>query len=195
MRKIWHIVGVGFLTYIYLNLGYHKLIYVGASLVIGTILLDYTRLQFEPLNLIVQKVMRPFIREEEKHQLSALSFLVIGVYITALLFPKEIVFLTYAFLALGDPSASFFGILYGKTKVGAKSLEGTLSCFIVCTLLALVYFSYNNFFDHRIFIAVPLAGLIGASCELIQIKPLDDNMTFPLLSGFGLWGLFYILGI
>jgi dolichol kinase len=194
-RKLWHIGGVATLTYIYLSLPYFKLIYVGAMLVIAAILLDYARLHFSFLNSVVQKIMSPFIREEEKHQLSGLSFMVVGAYLTALLFPKEIVLLTFAFLALGDPTASFFGVLFGKNKIGSKSLEGTLSCFIICTLMALVYFSYHNFFGHRVFIAVPIAGLIGATCELIQIKYLDDNMTFPLLSGFGLWGLFYIFGV
>ena len=193
-RKVWHISGVALITYIYMSLPYNKLIYVGASLVIGAVLLDYSRLHFGFLNSLIQKVMSPFMRKEEKYKLTGLSFMVVGTYITALLFPREVVLLTFAFLALGDPTASFFGVLYGKNKIGTKSLEGMLSCFIICTLVAMLYFSYNNYFGHRIFIAVPLAGLIGAACELIQIKHLDDNMTFPLLSGFSLWGLFYIFG-
>ena len=194
-RKLWHIGGVVVITYLYLSLPYQKLIYVGATLVIGTILFDYTRLHFKSLNMIVQKIMRPFIRDEERHKLSGLSFMVVGTYLTSLIFPREIVLLTYAFLAIGDPTASFFGVLFGKNKIGSKSFEGTVACFVVCTFIALLYFSYNNFFGHRVFIAVPIAGLIGAICELVQIKHLDDNMTFPLLSGFYLWGLFYIFSM
>ena len=146
-RKIWHIAGVGVITYIYLSMPYQKLIYVGAALVIGAILIDYIRLHVHTLNLVIQKVMSPFLRKEEKYQLSGLSFMVVGTYLIALLFPKEIVLLTYAFLAFGDPTASFFGVLYGKNKIGLKSLEGTLACFLICTLIALLYFTYNNFLD------------------------------------------------
>lgn len=194
-RKLWHMCGVLFLVYLYLTLPYKQLVYVGAVMLIGTILLDFSRLQYEPLNKWVQFFMNPFIRKEERNQLSGMSFMAVGTYMTALLFPREVVFLSFVFLALGDPVASFFGVLYGKNKIGTKSLEGTFACFLICTLVASIYFTYYNFFGHRIFITVPLAGLIGATCELIEIKQLDDNMTLPLFSGLGLWVLFYIFAL
>jgi len=194
-RKLWHMCGVLAIGYLYYIIPYQKMIYLGAVLTTFFVLLDFARLQFESLNKVVQFIMSPFIRKEEKNNLSGLSFMAVGTYVTALLFPKEIVLLAFAFLGLGDPTASFFGVLYGKNKIGSKSLEGTFACFLICTLAASIYFAYNNFFGHRIFIVVPIAGLIGAACELIQIKQFDDNMTLPLFSGFGLWTLFYIFGL
>jgi len=194
-RKIWHIGGVLSILYFYQSLPYRQMVYFGALIVLILVLIDFTRLQIPSLNRAVQFFMKPFIRVEEKTQLSGLSYMVVGTYLTALFFPKEVVILSYIFLALGDPVASFFGVLYGQNKIGSKSIEGTLSCFIVCTVIAATYFGLNNFFGHRIFITVPLAGLIGCLAELVQIKNFDDNMTLPLFSGFGLWGLFYIFSI
>ena len=118
----------------------------------------------------------------------------VGVLVAALLFPRDVVILSLIFLGLGDPIASIFGIIYGKNKIGSKSLEGSIAAFIACSLASVIYFVANDFFDHRIFLAVPLSGLWGALAELVDIKYLDDNFTLPVLAGFGLWGLYYVLG-
>ena len=119
----------------------------------------------------------------------------LGSYLVAILFPEEVVLTSYLFLGLGDPAASYIGIRYGKNKIGSKSFEGSLASFIVCALIAMVMFSHYELFAHRIFIAVPVAGLIGSISELVQIKYIDDNMSLPMLSGFGLWSLIHILGV
>ena len=134
------------------------------------------------------------MREGEKNKISGMSYMVAGALLAAVLFPKDVVVLALIFLGVGDPIASTFGVLYGKNKIGSKSLEGSLAAFIACSLASVIYYMANDFFDHRIFLAVPLSGLWGAFSELIEIKHLDDNFTLPVLAGFGLWGLYYVLG-
>ena len=156
--------------------------------------MDFGRLKIPALNNFIQTTFSFCMREGEKHKISGMSYMAAGALLAALLFPKKVVILALVFLGVGDPMASTFGVLYGKNKIGSKSLEGSLAAFIACSLASVIYFTANNFFDHRIFLAVPLAGLWGAFSELVEIKHLDDNFTLPVLAGFGLTGLYYILG-
>lgn len=193
-RKIWHICGVSFLIWLYLSLPYKSLLIFGSFATSFIVLIDVARLYSPKLNSLIQKCFWFCMREGEKKQLTGMSYMAIGAMALAFLFPKEIVVLSLIFLGIGDPIASTFGILYGKNRIGSKSLEGSLAAFVACTVASVIYYIYHGFFDHRIFLAVPLSGLWGALAELVQIKYLDDNFTLPVLSGIGLMGVFYILG-
>lgn len=193
-RKIWHVCGVAAILSAYIWTSYKDFItfiVFGTSLVL---LIDFGRLYSEKLNSIVQKSSSLFMREGERNKITGMSYMAVGVLCAALLFPRDVVILSLIFLGVGDPIASTFGILYGKNKIGNKSLEGSLAAFVACSLASVVYYLANDFFDHRMFIAVPLSGLWGALAELVDIKYLDDNFTLPILAGFGLWGLYYVLG-
>lgn len=194
-RKVWHISGVAVLCAIYLYMPYDKLIPVGGFLTVLVFLIDFCRLKFSSFNNFTQKVFGIFLRKEEKKKLTGLSYMVLGTYLVAVLFPEEVVLTSYLFLGLGDPAASYVGILYGKNKIGAKSFEGSMASFIVCALVSMVLFSHFELFAHRIFIAVPIAALIGSVSELVQVKYIDDNMSLPMLSGFGVWTLVHFLGV
>lgn len=193
-RKAWHIAGVSFILWMYLTLPYEKLIPLGIFATSLLWILDLGRLYSPKINRVVQFIFGFCMRESEKTAISGMSYMAAGTLLLALLFTKDVVVLSLVFLGIGDPIASTFGILYGKNKIGSKSLEGSLAAFIACSIASVIYFVSNDFFDHRIFLAVPVAGLWGAFSELVEIKYLDDNFTLPILSGFGLWGLYYLLG-
>jgi len=46
----------------------------------------------------------------------------------------------------------------------------------------------------RLLMASLIAGLIGAVSELLPIGKLDDNFTFPVVSGTLLWMMFLLFG-
>lgn len=193
-RKLWHILGVGMIIWLYLSLPFEKALALGCFVTTGVLLFDSLRLYWPNFNSWLQRVFFLIMREGEKKKLTGMSFMTLGALLISILFPKEIVVLSLLFLGIGDPVASSIGIRFGKNKIGSKSLEGTLAAFITCTLISLIYLPIYGNFGHRIWLAVPLAGLWGALSELVQVKYLDDNFTLPLFSSFGLWGLFYVLG-
>ncbi len=193
-RKIWHVCGVTAILAAYIWVPYKDFIVLSVFVTSFVLLIDFGRLYSEKLNNIVQRSSSLFMREGERNKITGMSYMAVGVLSAALLFPRDVVILSLIFLGVGDPIASTFGILYGKNKIGNKSLEGSIAAFVACSLAAVVYYVANDFFDHRIFIAVPLSGLWGALAELVDIKYLDDNLTLPILAGFGLWGLYYVLG-
>lgn len=193
-RKIWHVCGVTAILAVYASMPYDQFITAAFFATSFILLIDFGRLYSERLNNLVQKSSALFMREGERNKITGMSYMAVGVLVAALLFPRDVVILSLIFLGVGDPIASTFGILYGKNKIGNKSLEGSIAAFVACSIASVIYYTANDFFDHRIFLAVPLSGLWGALAELVDIKHLDDNFTLPVLAGFGLWGLYYVLG-
>jgi diacylglycerol kinase (CTP) len=195
VRKVWHAAGVTFMAFIYQVAGHHKcwmILGISAALIIP---FDILRKNNETLNDIFIRVFGPVMRKHEATSLSGLSYLMMGGIVLMLFNDKHIVTLTLLFLAFGDPSASFFGIRYGKDKIiGNKSLQGTMGALAVCTLTAGVYYYNQNLMTERLLIVAPLSGAIGAIAELFPVGKLDDNLTFPVISGVLLWCLFQLFG-
>ncbi len=138
---------------------------------------------------------KPIMRQSEVKKLAGTTFLLTGVLIVDLLFPRSVVALTLLFLAFADPIASYFGILYGKDKIfGHKSIQVLWLLFFVCTFLTYFYLVHHNYLMDRLIVVSLFAGLVGAFAELVPIGKLDDNFTLPLMSAIGLTILFYFFG-
>lgn len=156
---------------------------------------DVARLYLPPLNRFFTWLFGPVLRESERGRVSGAASMMAGVTLIILLFPKNVVLLALLFVAVADPLASYFGIRYGRDKlIGDKSVQGSLTAFVVCFVLALGYFIAMDLMRERLFIVCLLSGLIGAASELIPIGRLDDNFLFPVVSATLLTGLFYIFG-
>ncbi len=194
-RKIWHMTAVFamFLAYVFLPKEVSF-----ALLVIGWLLFvpfDFLRHRYAVLNDFAVHAFKPIMRQSEVKKLAGTTFLLSGVLIVYVIFPRPIVALTLLFLAFADPIASYFGILYGKDKIfGHKSIQGFMAAFFVCAGLTMAFLLYNNYLTDRVIVVSLLAGLVGAFAELIPIGKLDDNLTLPLMSAVGLSILFYFFG-
>lgn len=157
--------------------------------------LDFLRRKNPELNRFVLKIIGPLMRQHEFKRLSGMSWLLLGFALVMLLYQREIVNVAMLFLAFGDPIASYFGIRFGKDKlVGNKTLQGTMAAFVVCTLVASIYYYYNNIMLDRVLIVAPLSGLVGALAELVPVGKMDDNFTFPVISATCLFLLFQLFG-
>ncbi len=194
-RRIWHFAGVMFIFFLYYVVPPQRAAWVALGLSAVIIGIDVGRLYFQRLNQAMIWSFRPFMRESEKHRLASLSFMMAGVTLVILLFPKPVASLAILFLAVADPVASYFGIRYGKDKlIGSKSLQGSFAAFVTCFLLSLLYFCVMDLMRERLFIVCLLSGLIGAVSELMPVGKLDDNFVFPVMSAVLLTGMFMIFG-
>jgi diacylglycerol kinase (CTP) len=195
VRKLWHCLGICLMAAAYNYFG-HKVswgLLLGFSVVF--IPLDLLRNKYPALNKATVKVFGPVMRQHEWNSLSGMTYLFMGSIFLLVLNEPHIVTLTLLFLAFGDPVASFCGIRYGKDRIiGKKTLQGTLGAFAVCTVIAALYYYFNNLMVERLLIVAPLSGLIGALAELVPIGKLDDNFTFPVISAILLMGLFTVYG-
>lgn len=194
-RKLWHCFGICMAAVLYTSFTI-KLVWIFTLLLILAVVpLDIMRRSRPKLNKVIVKVFGPVMREHELDRASGFSYLLLGCIFLLLLNDRHVVTLTLLFLAFGDPIASFFGIRYGKDRIiGSKTLQGTIAAFVVCSVIAAVYFYANNLMVERLLIVAPVAGLIGALAELIPIGNLDDNLTFPVVASVMLWILFQVYG-
>ena len=188
-RKMWH-MGTGVLGLsIYYQTGASAFNTAALLLTIALIGfgMDFFRLRSDSFNELFCKIAKPFMRESERNNYSGLPFYAFGVSLSLFLFPEKLAVLSILFLVFADPISSLFGILLGKDKIlPNKSLQGCMAGFFTCYLLALVYglaFTSPKF-DLIIFAFV--GGVIGMISELLSAFNIDDNLTVPVFSGFGL---------
>lgn len=194
-RKLWHAIGVCAMVAIYHLAGHERSWYILGALTAIAVPFDFLRLSNPNLNRIAMKLFGPVMRQHEVTHVSGMSYLFLGALFLLLYNDKHILTITLLFLAFGDPIASFFGIRFGKDKIiGNKTLQGTMASFAVCSVVALVYYYFHNIMTERLFIVVPLSGLIGAASELLPVGKLDDNFTFPVICSVFLWALFHLFG-
>lgn len=182
-----------FLGYVYLPPAVSMTILVLAWLLFVPV--DFLRQKNAAINDWVVHAFKPIMRQSEVKKLAGTTFLLSGVLIINILFPRPIVALTLLFLAFADPIASYFGILYGKDKIfGHKSIQGFMAAFFVCAFVTYLFLLYHNYLMDRLIVVSLFAGLVGAFAELVPIGKLDDNLTLPLISAVGLTILFYFFG-
>lgn len=195
LRRIWHFSGVMAMVTFYLFMNEKQALTLALSVSALLIGLDLVRLFIPALNRKLTLVFGPFMRAHETHNLTAATYMLIGVTFSVAFFPKSVVLLSLLMLSFADPLAAVVGIRYGKDRlIGKKTLQGSLAALVMCALLSLAYFSYYQLFTDRLLLASLLAGLIGALSELIPVFKWDDNLTFPIISSSLLYGLFYIFG-
>lgn len=188
VRKLWHIGMGSFLLYIYVskNIEARVMSYILMALSLTSFLVDFTRIRVPLFNKIVLRLMGPFMRESEKNSYSGLPYYALGASLSLFLFEERIALLGICFLILADPISSFFGILYGKDKIlKNKSLQGSFAGFVTCFLISLSFGLYYGQASLSLLAFSLLGGLIGSLSELCSIY-IDDNLTIPVISGFGL---------
>lgn len=146
--------------------------------------LDALRRISEDLNRFLIHWFSCILRKTEIRQLTGGSYAIIGIGISYFIFELPVSQLAVLFLAVGDPTASLFGLLYGEKKILCqKSWVGSLAALFFCFLSAFLFlnFGYPNLDSPLLYSLI--FGLTGAIAELIPVGRLNDNLTQPLISG------------
>lgn len=140
--------------------------------------LDVLRLHEANVRNLFHKLFGDLVREHEKDTLLGSTSLVISALLTAYCFEKSIVVASLLFLTVGDTTAALVGKTYGKASIFGKTVEGSLSCFLACSAIAIVVPGLP--------VGVGVAGALTATLfELLPI-PIDDNFRIPLAAGFAM---------
>ncbi|WPM32200.1 SEC59/DGK1/VTE5 family protein [Hydrogenobacter sp. T-2] len=103
----------------------------------------------------------------------------LGIFSVFLLFGKEPAMVSVVVLAVGDAFASVVGMRYGRTRMGSKSLEGSIAFFLSTFLVLLPFLGLWKAF---------LICIFSAIVEALPIS-VDDNFSVPLVAGV----LYYML--
>lgn len=178
-RKFYHIAGgLGLLSMYYL-LGRDRAILFYAALLIIVLGLDLMRLKIPTVNRFIFTKFRGFIRTNEEHRLTGTAPYVLGVGATLYLYRTDLATLAICFLVFGDVSATAIGERYGKTKIGNKSMEGSIAFFVAAVSAGIMLSLAGLSFMYGLILA---GALIAACVELLPL-PVNDNLLIPVVSG------------
>lgn len=179
-RKLFHSLSAGY-ALLYGLAGRDQTLWVlGGGVFLGTIL-EAVRLRHAAFNQWLIGRFGGIHREKEIHRPSGIYWTLLGCFLTALLIPeRDIVLTAMLYLTVGDGLAGFVGRSWGRLRIGSKSVEGSLACFLGAWAVgALVLASPPG--RPEIF----LGAIFVTVLEAISFPP-DDNLTIPLLSGTAL---------
>ncbi|MCZ6676295.1 MAG: SEC59/DGK1/VTE5 family protein [Candidatus Poribacteria bacterium] len=174
-RKSIHLLGLAVpITYAFIP---HSTALLIVGILAGiALLIELLKVLFPPfLNWFVQTFSLVLRARERKGGFTGTTYYFIASFLCILIFDQTLAIVCLCFLTLGDLFAALIGKRWGRIKpFSDKSLEGSLACFIVCALIALLMKFH------------PVVAITGAAVatliELIPMK-LDDNLTMPLISG------------
>ncbi len=178
-RKLYHLIGgIGLLSLYYL-LGRKRALIFYAALFILVLGLDLMRLRIPSINRFLFTKFHSFIRTSEEHKLTGTSPYVLGIASSLYFYRIDIATAAICFLAFGDVAATTIGERYGRTKIGDKSLEGTIA-FVVAALLVGSLLPLAGISITRAIILI--GAVVAAGVELLPL-PVNDNLSIPLVSG------------
>lgn len=185
LRKAFHMSGaLAFLVpYLFFGVERESMAAILGTMLAGAMSLEYARARWEWINSLTVRFMGPIMRDTEVNQLSGIPFYMASCLCAFLIFPRHVAVLSILYLAFGDPFSSFFGVLYGRSKIFPnKSLQGTLGGFVVCAIVTFLYLHWQGVDPEKVLIFALLGGFAGSLAELLPLN-VDDNFAIPVVSG------------
>ena len=172
------------------------------SLIFGALLLlslviELLRFRKPSFGEWFNKSFGSMLRSEEAKQLTGATHVMAGSFLCSLialqgLLASASAFLALALFILGDAAAALVGKSIGRTKIGDKTLEGSLGCFCLCFLLSWLIFPLLPQFstawgDPSVADALLLSALLTV-LELCPIRVgkivFNDNLYVPVVVAF-----------
>ena len=136
------------------------------------------------------------MRIEESNQLTGATYVLGGSAICSLIslhsdLASVCSFLCLTLFVLGDAAAAIVGKAVGRIKIGKKTLEGGIGCFLLCILLTGLLFPSLPLFSQLWGGSITLIQIliISAAVSILEFFPikwkaftLNDNLYVPGVS-------------
>lgn len=140
--------------------------------------IEIVRLRSPSVNDWFVRMTAPLLRPAEHGKISGTPPFLAGCLAAAVLFPLPVAIAGILFLTFGDVAATTVGDRFGRTRIGAKSLEGTAAFLAASVLVSL---GVTNFSSIPPFGALVAGAATAAAVELLPL-PVDDNFSIPVAS-------------
>ncbi len=194
-RKLIHLISTFIPLLYWLFFEKKEAIIIVSVAFVLMILLDLGKRYSEPVRLFYFKYLGTVLRKDEQLRDGKLftggTFHITGVFLSVLLFDKNIAIASMLVMMICDSFAAISGKWFGKIKIGNKTLEGSTFFFITGVLLIMYVFPLGNTTEHAKFFAV-IALFITTLFELIP-SIIDDNISIPVVYGITYTLLIYFL--
>jgi dolichol kinase len=175
-RKIFHLFSLLY-ALLYWKAGRADSLKILCALWAAIAVLEAVRLRRPRFNQWLIKVFGGIHRAKEVNKPSGILWTLAGAILVIFLIPfPDVVLASLGYLALGDAAASLVGKQWGVTRVGDKSLEGSLACFCACWAAGALVLTPTQFGRGE----VVIGALLATIAEALPL-PLDDNLWIPLI--------------
>ncbi len=185
-RKIFHVMG-GLLLVLLI---YLKIINQMVLVFILVLILLISFLSKKFKIPVVNFFLNNFERDINKKYFPARGVFtfMLGTFLSLLFFEKNIALASLMILTIGDAVSSVSSFYFKKRK-NRKTIYGTIFAMVFSFFAALV------FIDYRMALPAAIIGMLVESIELKVYKNIviDDNITVPLVSGFVIYAMGFIL--
>jgi len=166
------------------------------GILIMSLVLEYSRFRFPGFGNWWWSFHSALLRDREKYQLTGATYMAGGSFLCACISVISESFAAYAFLSfalfiLGDAAAALVGKSFGRTRVGMKTLEGALGCFLLSFSLAYWIFPYFPKFSETLGgpLSLVQSVVVALSISLLELFPvklkkfsLNDNLYVPVVA-------------
>ncbi len=151
---------------------------LSALFLLASVLIEALRRRQPTINRLLWRLLPTTFRPWEERRVLGSTWFALGMFLTLLLWGRDVGGTAVLFLIWGDPAAEIIGRRWGRSPGGGKTWAGSLGCFIACLLMGPVGVGLGGLHP----IAV-LGGALTATLVERRSPPPDDNVWIPILSG------------
>ena len=146
---------------------------------IAVIAVDFLRLHVNGVKEGFILFFGSFLRRHEFSRLSGATYLLLGCFITSLLYKKPIVVAACAFIIVGDTFAAVLGQNIKSPKIFRKTLLGSVGFLVAALGVAFIL----NRLPNGLSMPCLIVGAIVATIFEALPLPWDDNFSVPIVTG------------
>ncbi|WP_425361066.1 diacylglycerol/polyprenol kinase family protein [Candidatus Tisiphia endosymbiont of Stenodema calcarata] len=151
-------------------------------LIICVLYIDITRHYNLYVKKFTDKFLGKFMRPEEQSglfRLSGSSFMVVGFFLTALLFSKGLAISSWLILIIADCLAALVGTKIGAPLKNGKSLEGSIAFLISAIFISILVYFFIGY--HTSFTVIIISSIVATISEFYSKEvSINDNLLIPL---------------
>ena len=180
-RKLLHISSCSIaLSYLWFFKDRSIMLIIVGILTFFSIVIEILRIRNNYISEIFERHFNFMLRKNEiEGFFTGATWLLIGNFLTILIFPIFVAVPALLYLSIGDATAALVGKNFRRFTIGRKSLEGSFFGF----LCGLIFVSLVN--KILPFYVITFGSIIAMITEILPIR-IDDNLTIPLISGLSI---------
>lgn len=166
-----------------------------AVLLAASVVTETLRFRLPVVQEIFCKCFGSMLRSEEKGRVTGSTYIIGAALVSSVLFyaRPHIAFMSLFAFVLGDGAAALVGLGVGRTRIGSKTLEGSLACLATCLVLFFLVFPriplLLDMFGGRMPVVLGLSACVCITVlELVPLKVgkrllINDNLLVPIVTG------------
>lgn len=169
-------------------LSYPLALGLAGAFLLASMVLEAVRRWWPQANRFLWWLVPSAFREEEDRRVLGSTWLAVGMFVTLLVFGRDVGGTAVLFLCWGDAAAELVGRRWGRPG-GDKTLAGSLGCLLACLVAGVVGVGLAGLSPWTVLVGAGVATLVEC-----WSPPPNDNVWMPILAGLGMLVVQWLVG-